>query len=413
MSRLYNTFEFVGHVHIPKNKEKFHEVKLSDSGWEGHRLNFAIQESKTNSVFLELYGGFSHAKPNKIISFSKGTEGNQGSKIEIPWEDRLKDETVDMVADFKKIVVDFTTDQELKKEINELRYEIRNLEYKDELTNEEKEKLKELKLKLKQKAVDRKEFIHMYDVIKYLSEKLEDYTNNKFRITGRVEYQEYNNKFYRKFVPEFIEIVDEDTPSKLRATMDIFFTKDCLDERDFEQEKKIYIDGYVLSYDGNVKKDQFFPQQFVLNAQKVDFNNEQHVKRLEYLKKQFNVKGKGVYHLQWEVNIFRGADEVEFTYDDLTPQQKEAIEFGFNKLEDFKPKGGMLGETREETRLVKPILMKINDHNDFSQGAAETTYTTDDLEFIRVEKQKPDINEVKEETSDNVNIDLELDDLFA
>jgi hypothetical protein len=402
-------------VVIPKDESRFHDVKTSDSGWEGHRLNFAMQESKTNSAFLEMYGGFSKGKPNKVFSFSKGTENEKGTKLEIPWDDRLKEETVDMVADFKKIVIDFTTDFELKDKVNQLQYEIRSLEYKDELTEDDKKKLTELKSELKEKTPNRHEFIHEYDAVIYLASVLEDYKDNKFRITGRVEYNEWKGKFYRKFKPELIEIVESDTPSKLRATMDVFFTKESMDDVDFKEEKKLYINGYVLSYDNNAKKDMFFPQQFILNAQKLDFNNEEHVGRFNFFKNQFNVK-KGVYHLQWVVNIFRGADKVEFTYNDLTQQQKEAVEFGVNKVEDFAPKGGMLGDNVEENRLVKPILQEVNKQNDFREGAIESSYEEDELVFVSTTKEKTEDNETKLEpktTEKEINIDNDLDDLFA
>jgi hypothetical protein len=417
MGRLYNTFEFIGNIFIPKNKEKFHEVKENESGWEGHRLNFAIQESKTNSVFLEMYGGFSKSRPNKVFSFSKGTENEKGSKLEIPWEDRLKEESVDVVADFKRIVLDLTTDFELKDKLRQLRFEIMNLERKDVLTEEDKTKLKELKLEHKEKATKRYEFIHEYDAVVFAASVLEYYKDHKFRITGRVEYNHYNDKFYRKFKPELIEIVESDTKPQLRATMDIFFTKDSVDEADFKEEKKIYINGYVVDYDSNAKKDAFFPQQFILNAQKIDLENKDHVGRLDFLRSKFNVKGKGVYHLQWYVNIFRGADKVEFTYDDLTAQQKEAIEFGLNTVEDFEPKGGMLGANLEETRLVKPVLQEINKENDFREGALESSYEEDDLIYVASNngRQSETKNESKEEsnTTEKKKVDVDLDQLFG
>jgi len=415
MARLYNSFEFIGNINIPKDKSKFHDVRESASGWVGHRLNFGVQESKTNSAFVELYGGYSKSKPNKVFTFSKGTESEKGSKLEIPWDERLNPETLDMVADFKKIVVDLTTDFELKEEVNQILYQIRSLEYQDKLTPEDQEKLSSLKKELTEKAADRHEFIHNYDAIEFLSSKLEDYKEYKFRLTGSLDLSANKGKFYRKFNPELIEIVENDTPSQLRSTMDIFFTKDAVDDKDFNKEKKVFIDGYVLGYDSGVKKDQFFPMQFVINGQKLDFENETHVKRFEFLKNKFNVKGKGVYHLQWLVNIFRGADTVEFTENDLTPQQKEAIEFGFNKLEDFAPKGGMLGETVYENRLVKPTLELINDANDFREGAVESTYELDDLDFTFAEPQsKPaETVETKTESTPKVDIDKDLDDLFA
>lgn len=411
MSRLYNTFEFIGNIAIPKNADKFHKVNLSDSGWERNVLNFSVKESNTNSAFVELQGGYSKSKANKVITMSKGTENERAAKLEIPWEDRLKQETLNMVADFRKIVVDYTTDKAVKEKSSQLRYEIRSLEYKDELKPDEVQKLNDLRKELLEVAVDRHEFIHAYDAIVFLANTLENYKSSKFRLTGNVVLSSWNGNFYRRFEPTMIEIVEDETKNQLRATMDIFFTKESMDTRDFEKEKKVYINGYLMDYDNQAKKDVFFPKQFVLNATKLDMENEMHVKRLEFFKNKFDVKGKGVFHLQWLVNIFRGADKVEFTEKDLTPAQREAIEFGLNKLEDFEPKGGMLGETTEETRLVKPILMKVNDHNDFTNGAVETTYDADELDYVPVKAEAK--KEEKSEATIPPAIDAELDDLFG
>ncbi|MGG2091334.1 hypothetical protein AB1283_01030 [Bacillus sp. S13(2024)] len=411
MARLYNNFEFIGHINIAKNKDKFYKIDSYDSGWEKHTLNFAVKESNTNSAFVELQGGYSKVKPNKVVTFGKGTENVKGSKLEIPWDDRLKDETVEMVADFKKVVVDFTIDKELKEKLNQLRYEIRTLEFKDKLTPDEQEKLTSLRKEYKEKAVDRYEFIHPYDAINMLSNKLENYKEFKFRVTGNVIMSAWKGKFYRRFEADLIEIVEDDTPSQLRATIDVFFTKDSVDNKDFKKDKKVYIEGYVMDYDNQSKKDVFFPMQFVINAQKVDFENEMHVKRFEYLKNKFSIK-KGVHHLQWTVNIFRGADKVEFTEKDLTPAQKEAIEFGYNKLEDFAPKGGMLGDSVYENRLVKPNLQKVNDDNDFTNGAIESDYKEEDLDYVYVQPETKK-EEVKESVTETKKPEVDLEDLFA
>lgn len=417
MARLYNTFEFIGNIHIPSDSSKFHDVRESDSGWEGHRLNFAVKESNTNSAYVELYGGYSKSKPNKVFTFSKGTENEKGSKLEIPWEDRLKPETLEMVADFKKIVIDFTLDQDVKEEVNKLLYEIRSIEYKDQKTHEDVAKLWELQKKVSEKAPERYEFIHNYDAVLLLAEKLEEYKEHKFKLTGSIDLSENKGNFYRKFFIETLEIVPNDTPSKLRANMDIYFTKKSIDEKDFKKDQKVYINGHVIGYENKAKKDQFFPQQFVINAQKIDFENEQQVKLFNYLKNKFNVSGKGVYHLQWEVNIFRGADRLEFSEKDLTVQQKEEIELGLRKLEDFAPKGGVLGDTVYENRLVKPISKKVDDHNDFSSGAVETNYKEEDLEFVfttpTAKKQEETKEEVKTETTTKIDIESELDNLFG
>jgi len=419
MARLYNTCEFIGNISIPKDKNKFHEVISNGKGWEGHKLNFGIKESNTNSVYLEVFGGYSTDKENKVYSFSKGGNGEKGIKVEVPWDDRMKPGTIDMIADFKKVVVDLTTDFKLKEEVNKLRFEMRKLEFKEEgMTEADKEKYAELKSQAEEKSPDRKEFIHDYDVVNYLSSVLEDYKAYKFKINGNIEVNEHKGRFFRKFKPQTIEIVDNEERNKLFSIMDIFFTKDSLDEADFKKEKKIYINGYIISYDSKAKKDAFFPQQFLIDAQKIDFENEKHVGRLNVLKKQFVQKGKGVYHLPWEVNIYRGAEKAEFTYKDLTSEQKEAVHFELNKVEDFAPKGGAFGENIEENRLKKPLLKTFNKANDFTTGALETDYDAEDLEYITTaDESYKDVakkEEPKEEKStEKEKVDVDLEDLFG
>jgi hypothetical protein len=408
MSRINGTFDFVGNISIPKNVEKFNEVKESASGWEGHRLNFAIQESKTNSVFVELYGGFFKSKGNVIKTLSIG---KKGSNLEIPWDERLKEETVDMVADFKKVIVDFTTDEELKKKINQLLYQIRIIEHKEELSDKDNAEHRELKTKLREIAPDRYEFISSYDAVVLLASKLEQYKEHKLQVSGSIDYNYWNGNYFRKFNINSIEIVSDDTPSKLKSLMDIFFVKGAVDDKDMEKDKKIYIDGYVQTYNRSLQTDIFVPQQFVINTAKIDFANDEHVKRLEYFKKQFDVKGKGVYHLQWQVNIFRGADKVEFTEKDLTQAQKEAISFGLAKLEDYAPKGGMLGDSVYENRLVKPNLVVISG-NDFTNGSIESEFTQDDLDIVPVPTTKKEDKPEKPKQEEKKPI-VELDDLFG
>lgn len=417
MALLYNTFDFTGKIFIP-DKEKFHAINESDSGWVGHRLSFAVQESQTNSVFVEMYGGYSRSKPNVVYSFSKSENGREGQRIEIPWSDRLKPEVVDMVANFRKIVVDFTTDQEAKKKATGLRYKIRDLEYKENKTEEELNELTSMKQELKELVPERYEFIHPYDAIAFLQSHLPVYKKHKFRVRGNVEMSEHKGEFYRKFVPNLIEIVDEDTPSKLKAFFDIFFTKDSLDDKRIKKEQRVYVNGYILSYDSKTKKDQFFPMQFVINTSKIDFENERQVALLELLKNKFKVTGRGVYHLPWDVNIFRGAEEKEFTENDLTTEQRELIEFGLATIDDFKPKGSVLGEAYYENRLIKPILQAFDaKENNFVNGPVETDYRLKDLEFEFVgnstSKQTEDkISESEAQTKETDPLD-DLDDLFS
>ena len=63
--------------------------------------------------------------------------------------------------------------------------------------------------------------------------------------------------------------------------------------------------------------------------------------------------------------------------DSLTEQQREQVELGISKMEDFKPRGNILGDREKELRLVKPILT-----GEFEEckTAADSGYTAREFE---------------------------------
>lgn len=373
MSKIYSEFEFIGNIAIPK-EEKFIEIKDNGKGWIGHRTTFAVKETPLNSAFVELYGGYKTDGTGVVYTFGKGSKDEKGQKLEIAWGDRLKPEVIDMVADFKKIVVDFETDADVKKEYYELLFKIRNIENRENLTDEDQAKLVDYKSQLKEKSVNRHEFISEYDAVLFITNNLPKYKDYKFRIKGSVDFNEWKGKIYRKFNPNYIEIVPEDRENKTRMIVDIFFNKDSIDEADFEEEKKIYLNGYVQSYTRDVKADRYYPQTFVLNASKINMDDEQQVGYLELIKGFMKADGNTYLHLPWDVNVFRGAESLEFGYDDLTDQQKTLVQYGVKNVSDFAPKGGVFGANIEELRLVAP---RLND--DFKDGALDTELNDDEF----------------------------------
>lgn len=385
MAKLYNEFDFIGELGIPRDENRFYEVKDNGKGWEGHRLNFGVKESQMNSVFVELYGGFNKDKNNTVYAFSKGNKENKGGKIEVDWDDRLKPEILDMAADFTKTIVDVETDFDVKSKYIEIGFRIKNLEYEGANTEEEKVELKSLKAEYEQLTQNRHEFLSPYDAIVFMSETLKDIDSNKFRIKGNIKLNEWKGKYYKKYEIKTIEIVPQDYTNQLKTTLNIFFDKDALDEGSFKDDQKIYINAYLQDYDSTTRKDGFYPQTFVINGSKLDMNNENHVKMLDVLKSQFKVKGRTFHNLQWVVNAYRGAEAVEISYDDLTAQQKLMIDTGLSKLSDYAPKGGMFGANLEEMRLVKPILS-----GSFDNGAIDTGMTEDDFMTLLV-KSSADI----------------------
>lgn len=389
MAKIYTNFEFVGKLNIPKD-EYFHKVIDNGKGWQGHVVKFVVNESPNNGVFVELMGGYKPKDKYPIKTSPKLKYDNEGNKIEqstleIPFDSRLDDNVVRMVADFRKIVVDTTTDFEAKNEAAKVRYDIRNIEQKQEITEEESKQLEELYKKHNELVPNRKEFLHDFDAAQYLVDVLPENKTHTYKVTGNVEFSEYNGKIQKRFKIQTIEIVPEDEKHQLKMIADLFFKKGAVDDSVQESGKKVLIDTYALQYDNKTKKDQYFPLPLVLNLSKVDFNNERQMKLVELLKKQLTVtSNKEVYHLLYELKVVRGAEEVEFDESKLTVQQREFIELGVSKLEDYKPKGSVYGEAVEEIQLIKPLLKEVSGNN-FTSGALLSDVDVDDLGYKPLE----------------------------
>lgn len=418
MSKFYNSFDFVGKVFIPKDDNRFLDIRDNKKGWLGHRLNFGIKESDFNSEFLELYGGYRNKGDKGVVyTFSQGTKNKKGSKLEIPWENRLDKSTLELVADFKKIIVDLETDFDKKSEYIKLGYTIRNIKYEGVNSDSEKEELVKLEKKYAELAINRYEFISEYDAILFLSSKLKEFENYKFKVQGVPVLNQWKGKYYKKFVPETIEIVPEDTKNQLKMSVDIFFFKDAVDSNSLK-DGKIYVDGYMQDYVREAKRDELFPQMFVINTGKLDMENEQHIKLLDFMKDQFDVRGRNLYHLPWEINIYRGAEVLD-TEKALTPEQQAMIDVGLANIEDFKTK--VFGENIEEFRLVKPLLI-----GDFNSGAIDTGFkesealdlvcaTTEDikLEDVIVKKEDSPTKDVSEPKVSEEEINDTIGNLFG
>lgn len=331
-----NKFTFVGKIKLPKEdaKRPLHSVIYKkaekdkaekDRTWEGHKLNFFMEVDKNNGQFAEMMAGWM-TKSKEIKSWSKGSDTEKGSELLVPVAKRNDKEIIDMVADFKK--------------------------YKVNLGEE-------------------KVFITDYDFVIYLAEALKTVGDRLVYISGDFKIEESNGKFYKKFIPKVVQFANEDATPKFSANIDIFFNEESLSEARFEDQKLIDVMAYVQQNMGKEKGDRFLPLNLVIDAKKVDMENESHVKRLEYLKSQFSV-GETFHHVPWTVTVFRGADQVEFSEDMLTDAQKEQIEFGLAKLSDFQR--SFNGETVELYKLIKPNLLGA-----FSEGAVDTSLSLEDV----------------------------------
>jgi len=362
-----NKFNFVGEIFIPKAESKmkfFEESKSKDGKWNLTKMKFGMNVDKSNGQFAEIFSCSTVDSKGKISSFSKNEGDKKGSKLEIPWKDRNDQKIINMVADFKLLKVNLG---------------------------------------------EEKVFLHEYDMVQYLKEEFPKHAGKKIYIGGDFKVESGGGKTYQKFNPKFIKLANEDEKPRFQCTVDVFFNADSMTEDRFEEDKLIDVAGYVSQYIDKDTGSKFMPMNFVINASKVDVNNPDHVKRLNYLKNIFKISGDSFCHIPWEINAFRGAEEVEFTEDMLTDSQREQVELGISKIEDFKPKTKPVGGNKIEFRLSKPLI-----EGAFTDGAVDSGLSEEEFRAqIYTTSETKTVTQVKEETGVQLfEMDDDDEDLF-
>lgn len=274
---------------------------------------------------------------------------------------------------------------------------------------------------------DRKEYISSYDAVEYLVEHEADLKNGRYRITGQVSKDFYEGKQRDRFQIQNVYQLAEDDDSKneLTCTTIYYLTKDAIDTADWNDEKKIIIDGYISTYISDEKKNMYVNQQIIFDASKINFENENHVNLLKFRLKMFgceltddnkikvNLKSGKVYSINAILRYSNGAEAEEVTMDMLSETQKEAIQLGLKTLDDFK--GNVYGARVTVYRLVDFTLKDdyedgIKDEDMKFSEFEEDIYVASTLSSSDSKKKSKDV-EVDLDKEDEG--DEELEDLFG
>ena len=367
-----NTFMLIGEAKVNDYTYKLDE-KSEKSDWVYNSLNLGVYCGETcGTVYAELMGGYGAERDNVVYVHGKDSEGKDDfdDKFTIDWDDRFDEEVVKTVASYKK------TDVDLGEELG-----------------------------------GRKEFITLYDAIEYIRENLPKYTG-KVTVIGQMVKEFYNGKYYDKFKLQSLYAVPDDRKNRLLITSDIYYNKNCVDKSDYKSDKVIYVDGYIQQYINKDEGTKYIPQRFVFNASKYDPENEKHQKLLNYKLKYIDINDKNMQHMIWEVVMINGAEEVEFDESQLTKAQREQFELGIRTLDDFKPKGAILGGRVNEYRLFDPKLT-----GDFADGLVDTEMKESEFEEMvyapAIDEKLDDVVEKAEaKTEESKTEEIEDDDLF-
>lgn len=335
-------------------------------------LNFGIKAGQSIGN-VELFG----MQSETIYTVSTDNE-----RFEVPWDERNDPDTISKVAGYRKHFINLGDDVH--------------------------------------------EFISDYDAIMYIAEHIKD-ISDVIKVTGTVEKEPYINKngdklFLDKYYIQNIYIPNESDFEGLNINMELFYTKDSIDNSSFKEDKTISVEGFVSQYFRSSKnnnrylaatgKNLFVPQRTVLAASTVD------EKLVKFIVDELKISnGKKVYSMRWNCKLISGPEEVEFDESQLTDKQRAMIELGLKTLEDFMPRGSIYGQRVNEIRIVSPDYI-----GDYSDGRIEAEVTIKELEeemaVISEEETLEDIvsmtekpNPTKVEKSEDTTVDDILGEL--
>lgn len=382
---MNNTFEFVGKIVPCKETEKFkpYSNTVFDSGWAKKQIKFNMV-CGNNRHFLEASSLYNSKNTNNmtIYTFSKGATSDSGDKIkgekmEVKFSDRFDPDIISKVAEFKRFVIDT--------EIPKRRYNLEKAidKFKNgSITDEQMESLgvhsiEECEKALAVSSKKRHEFISEYDFVDFLnefinSEKIKDMV---FRAVGdyTLEYNEKNDTWYRKFTVTRIYRAADDEEAKSAATFGIIFGRDAVDDENFDESKKMHINGFLSTYLSTYKKTCFCPTSFTIDGN----GDEKAEKKAMGFKKKFTFPDScdcDYREVGVVCNILDGAQKVEITEDMLTDEQRENLDYGLITLDDIRKE---LGKDVYGDRVTDIVIDSLA--RGYSGGAKDTAYTSDDF----------------------------------
>lgn len=369
-----NQITFVGRIQAIKDSEKFHPVerKTFDSGWSMTTVKFNCI-SGTNRIMCVTQGGkWNDDKKNVVKTIAKTVTNKDGSvtkgeKIDIPWSKRFDEKEIEKVAGYRKFVVDLG-DSQMRYALQNAVKAFENGEITDELiTKTGCNTLEEAKEALDKSNKRRHVFLSEWDFSEFMTKVVasDKIKNTPFRISGyqEVQYNAEKDRFYVNYRVNRIDIAKEGLDETTDLSVDFYFGSNCVDDEDFDETGKGFINGYTTYWDGMVKKNGFMPMTFVVRDKA----------KLRVMKKRLIADDDEIKNVGLVGEVIQGASMSAITYDDLSDEDKEDVDAGLVTLEELTAAmgGQKAGEKINEIRL--------KGFNARKKTVEDTTYTIDDM----------------------------------
>lgn len=315
-------YNFVGEISLPKETSKRPFVRSFDkNGRKMKSMSFGVKSDRTNMGFVELFG--SQQDVIKVYD----TDNNP---VEIDWSDRNDPDTVSHVRPSNQFIVHLGPDY------------------------------------------GEKRFITALDMIEYLEEELPNF-NGIVRVSGQARHDFYNGRSRVTYQLKNVFAVDPNVKVErgLFEEIDYYWSLNDIDVD--KSANRIDLNGYVQEYISKDEGNKFVSTPIVYIPNR---STELEESRHKYIVKILKMAPKNkVVHCNLKCELKNGSDEIPFDESQLTDLQKESLELGLATLDDFKPRGQILGQRVTEIRL-KSITLRDN----FAAGPIDTEMKPSEFE---------------------------------
>lgn len=324
-----NTFTATGTLSLAPKSEKLtpYTEKLKPGGWDSRMLHLRLTTDK-GPVFLTLKGFKKNDDSNEIFKFE--TINGTTSKTAIPFKERKDPKWIKKVRRTQRLTIDTETD------LNR-RQLLREASKKDILTANDLETLglsskEDVQSELAKSYSKTFEFLSEWDFIEKLHSLLEAgfFKNLTVTVRGNINVSIFNNKYYFNYEPTSVYAA-RDTDAKVCECAVLFYYGNDVFEL-AEDGNSINLKGYLQYYDQGLKAKQYAPYDILCQLDK-NLDAEKKQKKINYLKRRFDVNGQYAKIMGLIVENVNYAPEVELTLNDLSDEEKEAIEMGDTTLE--------------------------------------------------------------------------------
>ena len=361
---MQNRFNFVGTLSFPKEESKrpFYN-SFTKNNRKMRTVNFGVKSDGHNIGFVELFG----CEQDIIKARDEDNE-----PVEVAWSDRFNENVLAGISNMSKYSV-----------------------YLGE-------------------GFERKDFLSPFDMAEYLKDNLKAVGDKVLHVNGRITKDFFNGKVYDRYQVQNIFLAVEDVKPRLNVTLDLAYNRDSIDKTEWKEEKKFYLDAYTPTYIDKDHGVKYVSQRVCLNASKINEENPKQKEILDFRLRFLDISNKKMARMAWDGYLVNGSEEIPFDESQLTDVQRESVALGLKKVEDYRPRGQILGERVQEYRLVTPRL-----YGDYSDGIVDMDISASEFEDEMVyvpptEERLEDVikPEKKSEPEEVEFEEIDEDDLF-